>query len=96
MMDFFFLALGMLALGCDDYIFAGLSPGMSVSFQTSIAGVIQGISVYGITYVGALPICIFLLTKRSSRQVLLLGLIAFISGNLFGFPPLIAAELRFY
>jgi len=81
-MNFFFLAAGMFALGCDDYIFAGLLPGISTSFQSSIIAAAQGISVYGITYVGALPLCVFLLTKKSTRQVLLLALLTFIAGNL--------------
>jgi predicted MFS family arabinose efflux permease len=82
MMGFIFLAAGLFVLGCDDYIFAGLLPGISGSFQSSIAGAAQGISVYGITYVAALPVCVFLLTKRPARQVLLLGLMTFIAGDL--------------
>ena len=82
MINFIFLAAGMFALGCDDYIFAGLLPGLSYSFHSSIAGVAQGISVYGITYIAALPLCAFLLTKKSAQKVLLLALITFIAGNL--------------
>lgn len=82
MIDFIFLAAGMFALGCDDYIIAGLLPGISSSFHSSIASAAQGISVYGMAYVAALPLCIILLTKRSARHVLLLGLITFIIGNL--------------
>lgn len=93
MINFIFLAAGMFALGCDDYIFAGLLPGISASFQSSIAGAAQGISVYGITYVGALPICVFLLTKKPAQQILLLALITFIAGN---FITLLSTSLGVY
>lgn len=82
MINFASLAAGMFALGCDDYIFAGLLPGISASFQSSIAGAAQGITVYGMTYVGALPICVYLLTKKAARPILLLALTVFIAGNL--------------
>lgn len=85
MMNFALLAAGLFVLGCDDYIFAGLLPGISESFGASVAGAAQGISIYGITYVMALPLCVFLLTKKSLRQVLLMGLVTFIAGNLLVF-----------
>jgi predicted MFS family arabinose efflux permease len=80
-MNFLLLAAGMFALGCDDYIFAGLLPGISHSFGSSVAAAAQGISVYGFTYVAALPLLVFLLTKKPAQRVLLLGLATFIAGN---------------
>lgn len=82
MMKFVFLSAGMFALGCEDYIFAGLLPGVSDSFGSSITAAAQGISVHEMAYVGALPVCVFLLTKKSARDVLLLALLTFILGNL--------------
>ncbi len=82
MANFFYLAAGLFALGCDDYIFAGLLPGIASSFRSSIAGVAQGISIYGVTFVGALPVCVYLLTKKSTEKVLLLALAVFVAGNL--------------
>lgn len=93
MINFIFLAAGLFVLGCDDYIFAGLLPGISHSFGSSIATAAQGISIYGITYVTALPLCVFLLTKKSTRQVLLLGLMTFVVGNII---TLTSASLMAY
>lgn len=85
MRNFIFLAMGIFALGCDDYIFAGLLPGISASFAASIVEAAQGISVYGITYVAALPLCIYLLSKRPASQILLLALLTFVLGTLVTF-----------
>lgn len=93
MINFLFLAAGMFALGCDDYIFAGLLPGISESFQSSVTAAAQGISVHGIAYVGALPLCVFLLTKKKARFVLLLALGIFIVGNLI---TLLSTNLMMY
>lgn len=93
MFRFIFLAAGMFALGCEDYIFAGLLPGISDSFHSSITAAAQGISVHEITYVGALPTCVLLLTRKSSRFVLLLALITFILGNLI---TLVSTNLLIY
>ena len=78
----FYLAAGMFALGCDDYVFAGLLPSISASLHISTAVAAQACSVYGITFVMSAPICIFLLARRPTRQVLIWALLVFIAGNM--------------
>lgn len=82
MKNFIFLAAGIFALGCDDYIFAGLLPGISNSFESSIAGAAQGTTVHEFGYVAALPLCVYLLSKRAVPQILMLALLTFTVGLL--------------
>src|SRR5437879_1254935 len=77
----FFLAAGMFALGCDDYVFAGLLPSISTSLHTSIALAAQGCTAFGIAYVLSTPLCAFLLSKKPARHVLIMALVVFIAGN---------------
>lgn len=93
MKNFLFLAAGIFALGCDDYIYAGLLPGISESLHTSIAAAAQGSSVYGIGYVGALPLCVYLLSKRPVPQILLLALLTFTTGIVLTF---LSTQLAIY
>lgn len=93
MIQFILLAAGLFALGCDDYIFAGLLPGISSSFQSSVALAAQGVSVYGIAYIVALPICVYLVTIRSLRSILVIALTTFVTGTLI---TLISTNLQLY
>jgi predicted MFS family arabinose efflux permease len=77
----FFLAAGMFAMGCEDYLFAGLLPGISVSLHTRVVAVAQGCATFGLAYVLAIPLCAFLLSRKSPRQVLITALILFMIGN---------------
>ncbi len=78
----FFLAAGMFAMGCEDYLFAGLLPGISVTLHSSIVAVAQGCAIFGLAYIVSIPLCAFLLSRRPTRQVLISALVIFISGNL--------------
>lgn len=78
----FFLAAGMFAMGCEDYLFAGLLPGISDSLHSSLVAVAQGCAVFGLAYIASIPICAFMLAKKPARQVLITALIVFIAGNL--------------
>jgi predicted MFS family arabinose efflux permease len=77
----FFLAAGMFALGCEDYLFAGLLPGISASLHTSVVAAAQGCVVFGLSYMASVPLCALLLSKKPARYVLILGLVVFILGN---------------
>jgi len=76
-----FLAVGMFAMGCDDYVFAGLLPNISASLHTSIAATAQGCAVFGIAYVMSIPLCAFLLARKPARLVLITALVVFIASN---------------
>lgn len=77
----YFLAAGMFAMGCEDYVFAGLLPALSTSLHTSVVAVAQGCAGFGIAYIVSIPLCAFLLAKNSARKVLILALSIFITGN---------------
>ncbi len=77
----FFLAAGMFALGCEDYLFAGLLPGISRSLHTSVVAVAQGCASFGLAYVLSVPLCAFILSRKPVRSVLILALLLFIAGN---------------
>src|SRR5437879_1083022 len=76
-----FLAAGMFTLGCDDYVIAGLLPGISASLGTSFAGAAQGFAAFGIAYVASAPVCALLLAKKPARSVLFTALALFALGN---------------
>jgi predicted MFS family arabinose efflux permease len=89
----FFLAAGMFAMGCEDYLFAGLLPGISASLHTSIVAAAQGCAVFGIAYIVSVPICAFLLSRKSVRHVLITALVVFIAGNV---TTLLSTDLMIY
>jgi predicted MFS family arabinose efflux permease len=77
----FFLAAGMFAMGFEDYLFAGLLPGVSHSLHSSVVAVAQGCAAFGVAYIASMPLCAFLLSKKSAGQVLVWALLTFIAGN---------------
>lgn len=89
----FFLAAGMFAMGCEDYLFAGLLPGLSTSLHTSVVAVAQGCVSFGLAYILSIPLCAFLLSKKPARHVLITALVVFIAGNLL---TLLSTNLMIY
>lgn len=81
MRSLFFLAAGMFVMGCDDYVVAGLLPGLSASLGTSMAGAAQGITAFNFTYLVCAPIFAILLARKPARQLLVLALAVFAVGN---------------
>jgi predicted MFS family arabinose efflux permease len=77
----FFLAAGMFAMGCEDYLFAGLLPGISASLHTSVVSAAQGCAIFGLAYVLSIPLCAFLLSRKSGSHILIAALLFFIMGN---------------
>ncbi|WP_024514309.1 MFS transporter [Bradyrhizobium sp. Tv2a-2] len=76
------LALGMFALGTDNFVVAGVLPEMSRSFDVSIGAAGQLTTVYAVAYALLSP-TIAALTGHISRKVLLItGLIVFVLANL--------------
>ena len=84
---------GMFAVGFEDYLFAGLLPGISTSLQTSVVAVAQGCAVYGLAYVLSIPLCVFMVTRFPTRTVLIMALALFITGN---FITLLSPNLTLY
>ncbi len=78
----FYLAAGMFAMGCEDYLFAGLLPGLSKSLGSSIVMVAQGCVVFGLAYLASIPFCAILLSRQNARSILITALVVFITGNL--------------
>lgn len=76
-----FLAVAMFTMGCDDYIVAGLLPGLSASLHTSIAGVAQGVTVFNLMYMLCAPVFAILLARKPARLVLVAALAIFAAGN---------------
>lgn len=87
------LAVGMFAMGCEDFLFAGLLPGISTSLHAKIVPVAQGCSLFGLAYVLSVPLCAFLLSRNSARHVLITALILFIAGNVV---TLLSTNLMIY
>ncbi len=78
----FYLAAGLFAMGCEDYLFAGLLPGLSASLGESIVVVAQGCVAFGLAYLASIPLCAILLLRQSARSILIAALVIFIAGNL--------------
>ena len=89
----FFLAAGMFTMGCDDYIVAGLLPGLSASLGTSMAGAAQGITAFNFTYLVCAPVFAILLAQKPARQLLVLALVIFAVGNVL---TLLSSNLAVY
>jgi predicted MFS family arabinose efflux permease len=71
----------MFVMGCDDYVVAGLLPGLSASLGTSMAGAAQGITAFSFTYLVCAPAFAILLARKPARQVLVMALAIFAVGN---------------
>ncbi|HEY9720611.1 MAG TPA: MFS transporter [Oscillatoriaceae cyanobacterium] len=81
MRSLYFLAAGMFTMGCDDYVVAGLLPGLGKTLGASMAGVAQGITAFSFTYLVCAPLFAVLLARKPARQVLILALVIFAAGN---------------
>src|SRR5690348_14390105 len=81
MKSLWFLAAGMFTMGCDDYVVAGLLPGLSASLHTSLVGAAQGITAFSFTYLVCAPLFAVLLGRKPARQVLVMALAVFAAGN---------------
>lgn len=68
-------------MGCEDYLFAGLLPRISASLHANVVAVAQGCVIYGLAYILSIPLCAFLLSRKSVRAILIMALVLFIFGN---------------
>ncbi len=83
----------MFALGFEDYLFAGLLPDISVSLHTSVVAVAQGCVTFGLAYILSVPLCAFLVSRKSVRHILITALVLFIIGNMI---TLLSMDLMIY
>lgn len=77
-----FLAAAMFTMGVDDYIVAGLLPGLGATLHAPIAGVAQGITVFNLMYMVCAPGFAVLLAGKPARRVVVAALAIFAGGNL--------------
>jgi len=89
----FFLAAGMFAMGCEDYLFAGLLPDISRSCIRVSVAVAQGCTSFGLAYILSVPLCVFWLSRKSVRYVLIMALLICIAGNVI---TLLSPNLMIY
>ncbi|MDR5837150.1 MFS transporter [Caballeronia sp. LZ034LL] len=76
------LALGMLALGTDSFVFAGILPEIARSFDVSIGAAGQLISIYALSYALLGPTIAALAANVSRKRLLLGGIGLFVVANL--------------
>ncbi|MFO3687853.1 MFS transporter [Staphylococcus felis] len=76
------LTIGMLALGMDAYIVAGLIPTISNSFNKSSSEIGQGVTVFTLFFAISAPIFSTLLAKSQVRNILVLAISVFALANL--------------
>lgn len=75
------LTIGMLALGMDAYIVAGLIPAIGSSFNKSSSEIGQGVTVFTLFFSISAPIFSTLLAKHQVKNILLIALSIFAISN---------------
>ena len=76
------LALGTFSIGPDSYVVAGILPQVAQSFGASVPAAGQFVSAYSISYALLTPVMATLTAGWPRRNVLLLGLAAFVASNI--------------
>src|ERR1700754_169547 len=75
------LALGMFALGTDNFVVAGILPMVARSMNASVSLVGQMVTLYAISYAVLSPIMAAVTAHWPRKRLLLSGLAVFIIGN---------------
>src|SRR6478672_12896633 len=75
------LALGAFSIGTDSYVVAGILPQVAAGFGPSVGRAGQFVSVYAISYAVLTPVMATVTANWPRRNVLLLGLGAFVASN---------------
>jgi predicted MFS family arabinose efflux permease len=78
-----FLAIGMFAVGCNTFLFAGLLPQMGQTIGQSVAVTGQGLSIFSLTYLLSAPLFSVILANKPVKRIIQIALTVFILGNLF-------------
>ncbi|MGY2051628.1 MFS transporter [Methylobacterium sp. JK268] len=75
------LSLGMVALGLDAYVVAGLLPGIAARFGVSVAEAGRAVAVFTLFYALSAPVLATMLAGRPARLVLGVALAVFTAAN---------------
>ncbi|WP_258181222.1 MFS transporter, partial [Burkholderia multivorans] len=75
------LAVGMFAMGTDNFVVAGILPGVAASLHTSVALAGLMVTCYAFTYAIAAPIMAALAGRWPRKLLLVSALGIFVAGN---------------
>ncbi|VTU23914.1 Purine efflux pump PbuE [Variovorax sp. PBL-H6] len=75
------LALGMFAMGTDNFVVAGILPGVAQSLHTSVSLAGQMVTVYALSYAVMAPVMAALAGGWSRKVLLVSALGVFVAGN---------------
>jgi DHA1 family inner membrane transport protein len=75
------LALGMFAMGTDNFVVAGILPGVAESLHTSVSLAGQMVTFYALTYAVMAPVMAAVMGTWPRKLVLLMALAFFVAGN---------------
>jgi predicted MFS family arabinose efflux permease len=75
------LALGMFAMGTDNFVVAGILPGVARSLDTSVSLAGQMVTVYALSYAILAPVTAALAGNWPRKLLLVLALGIFVAGN---------------
>src|ERR1700754_2938602 len=73
------LALGMFAMGTDNFVVAGILPGVAQSLHTSVSVAGQMVTLYALTYAVMAPVMAALLGTWPRKLVLVMALAIFVA-----------------
>lgn len=77
----FMLALGMFAMGTDNFVVAGILPNVAASLQTSVSLAGQMVTVYALSYAVMAPVMAALAGGWPRKLLLVSALGVFVAGN---------------
>ncbi|MFC0400199.1 MFS transporter [Paraburkholderia rhizosphaerae] len=75
------LALGMFAMGTDNFVVAGILPGVAGSLHTSVSVAGQMVTLYALSYALMAPVMAAVTSAWPRKLVLVLALAIFVAGN---------------
>src|ERR1700754_4221549 len=76
------LALGMFAMGTDNFVVAGILPSVALSLNTSVTLAGQMVTVYALSYAISAPIMATVAGGWPRKLLLVLALGIFVAGNI--------------
>ncbi|MCW5869813.1 MAG: MFS transporter [Candidatus Eremiobacteraeota bacterium] len=77
-----FLAIGMFAVGCNTFLFAGLLPQIGQTIGQTVAVTGQGTSIYSLTYLFSAPVFSMFFADKPAKKIIQLALGLFLLGSL--------------
>src|SRR5262249_26839400 len=75
------LALGMFAMGTDNFVVAGILPGVAGSLHTSVSVAGQMVTLYALSYALMAPVMAAVMGAWPRKLILVLALGIFVAGN---------------